>query len=108
LAGHGNVNAFGQPGRVFRLSVFSVDDAEKIKYERNDNDGAKYTQATAHAPPRMTVVATTDAEEQQQNYNYQEHDLHLGPEDTGNHLDKLCKTTHHKREMRCFQSVREL
>jgi hypothetical protein len=48
----------------------SVDDAKKIQYERYDNDGAKYTQATTHAPSRVTVIASTDAEEQQQNYNY--------------------------------------
>jgi hypothetical protein len=53
-----------------------VNDAEKIKYERNDDDGAKYAQATARAPSRMTVIASTDAEEQQQNYDYQQHDSH--------------------------------
>jgi hypothetical protein len=54
-----------QPSRVFRVQAFSVEDAQKIKYERNYDDGAKYAQATTHAPSRMTVVASTDAEEQQ-------------------------------------------
>jgi hypothetical protein len=75
-----------EPSRVafFSFQAFSVDDAQKIKYERNDDDGAKYTQATTHAPSRMTVIASTDAEEQQQNYNYQQHDLHLGLDHTAN------------------------
>jgi hypothetical protein len=69
---------------VFAFQAFSVDDARKIKYERNNNDGAKYAQAATHAPSRMTVIATTDAEEQQQNNNYQQHDLHLGLDHTRN------------------------
>jgi hypothetical protein len=72
------------PSQPVEFQAFSVDDAQKIKYERDDYDCAKYAQATAHAPSRMTVIASTDAKEQQQNYNYQQHDSHLGLDRTRN------------------------